>query len=98
MICDNIKEQFAQLKRDTDCEVYAVQVFGPDHVLALVIPPGARGKETINPMNVAGESAPLEALETTLGDWNEVRRPILTLFTRRAEPALRVVPADEPVH
>ena len=98
-ICDNIQRQIAQLKRDAPAsEVYVTTIFNSEHVLALVIPPGARGKETLNPMNIAGESEPLEASETTSGDWGELNRPMLTLFMKRPEPALRAVPADEPVH
>ena len=64
-------------------------MFCPEYVLALVIPPGARNKETINPMDVAGESEELADLESAIVGWGEVRRPTLVLFTKLPESALR---------
>jgi hypothetical protein len=98
-ICENIRRQFAQLKRDAPgSEIYVVQIFSPDYVLALVIPAGAVGKDTLNPMDVEGKSEPLpEALDTSVSDWGEVRRPMLTMFEKRAASALRVVPTEEVV-
>jgi hypothetical protein len=93
MISEDIRRQFAQLRRDTGTECYVVRVFSPEIVLALVIPAGAKGKETLNPENIDVDLVG----EQSCDDWGEVMRPVLTVFKAKKDdgPRLRVVPSGD---
>ncbi|HEY4862185.1 MAG TPA: hypothetical protein VII14_19865 [Xanthobacteraceae bacterium] len=73
MICDSVRRQLEQLRRDTGSEVYVVKIESPDSVVALVIPRDARGKEVLNPEGTVRDMEGLvERLSSGSDDWGQM--------------------------